>query len=69
MTYKEIINRFRTITENHLMLEDFGYGDRGEAVGGAGALLRVGQEGLAGGSRLRTTVLGGEIHSRVEEIQ
>lgn len=27
MTYKEIINRFRTITENHLMLEDFGYGD------------------------------------------
>ena len=27
MTYKDIINRFRTITENHLMLEDFGYGD------------------------------------------
>ena len=27
MTYKEIINRFRTITEDHLMLEDFGYGD------------------------------------------
>ena len=27
MTYKEIINRFRTITENHLMLQDFGYGD------------------------------------------
>ncbi len=27
MTYKEIINRFRTITEAHLMLEDFGYGD------------------------------------------
>lgn len=27
MTYKEIINRFRTITDNHLMLEDFGYGD------------------------------------------
>lgn len=27
MTYKEIINRFRTITDNHLMLQDFGYGD------------------------------------------
>tara|TARA_B100000767_G_scaffold95805_1_gene92128 strand:+ start:1519 stop:2457 length:939 start_codon:yes stop_codon:yes gene_type:complete len=27
MTYKDIINRFRTITEDHLMLEDFGYGD------------------------------------------
>ena len=27
MTYKDIINRFRTITEAHLMLEDFGYGD------------------------------------------
>ncbi len=27
MTYKEIINRFRTITEDHLMLEDFGYGN------------------------------------------
>jgi hypothetical protein len=27
MTYKEIINRFRTITTDHLMLEDFGYGD------------------------------------------
>ena len=27
MTYKEIINRFRTITEDHLMLQDFGYGD------------------------------------------
>ena len=27
MTYKDIINRFRSITNNHLMLEDFGYGD------------------------------------------
>jgi len=27
MTYKEIINRFRSITDNHLMLQDFGYGD------------------------------------------
>ena len=27
MTYKDIINRFRSITEDHLMLEDFGYGD------------------------------------------
>jgi len=27
MTYKDIINRFRSITEAHLMLEDFGYGD------------------------------------------
>ena len=27
MTYKEIINRFRSVTEDHLMLEDFGYGD------------------------------------------
>ena len=27
MTYKDIINRFRTITTDHLMLEDFGYGD------------------------------------------
>ena len=26
MTYKEIINRFRTATENHYMLQDFGYG-------------------------------------------
>jgi len=26
MTYKEIINRFRTVTEEHLMLQDFGYG-------------------------------------------
>jgi hypothetical protein len=27
MTYKEIINRFRSITDDHLMLQDFGYGD------------------------------------------
>lgn len=27
MTYKEIINRFRTVVENHLQLKDFGYGD------------------------------------------
>ena len=26
MTYKEIINRFRQVTEEHLMLQDFGYG-------------------------------------------
>ena len=26
MTYKEIINRFRTVTEEHLILQDFGYG-------------------------------------------
>ena len=26
MTYKDIINRFRQVTENHLMLKDFGYG-------------------------------------------
>ena len=26
MTYKEIINRFRTVTESHYMLQDFGYG-------------------------------------------
>ena len=26
MTYKEIINRFRTVTESHKMLQDFGYG-------------------------------------------
>ena len=26
MTYKDIINRFRTVTESHLMLKDFGYG-------------------------------------------
>ena len=26
MTYKEIINRFRTVTEDHYMLQDFGYG-------------------------------------------
>jgi len=26
MNYKEIINRFRTVTEEHLMLQDFGYG-------------------------------------------
>ena len=26
MTYKEIINRFRQATEDHLMLKDFGYG-------------------------------------------
>ena len=27
MTYKEIINRFRTVVENHLQLKDFGYGE------------------------------------------
>lgn len=27
MTYQEIINRFRQVTEDHLMLQDFGYGD------------------------------------------
>jgi hypothetical protein len=27
MTYKEIINRFRTVTENHKQLKDFGYGE------------------------------------------
>lgn len=27
MTYKEIINRFRTVTSEHLMLKDFGYGE------------------------------------------
>ena len=26
MTYKEIINRFRSVTEDHYMLQDFGYG-------------------------------------------
>ena len=26
MTYKDIINRFRTVTESHYMLQDFGYG-------------------------------------------
>lgn len=26
MTYKDIINRFRQVTQNHLMLQDFGYG-------------------------------------------
>jgi len=26
MTYKEIINRFRTVVEDHYMLQDFGYG-------------------------------------------
>ncbi len=26
MTYKENINRFRTVTNDHLMLKDFGYG-------------------------------------------
>ncbi len=26
MTYKEIINRFRTVTNDHLVLKDFGYG-------------------------------------------
>lgn len=26
MTYKDIINRFRSIVQNHYMLEDFGYG-------------------------------------------
>lgn len=26
MTYKEIINRFRNVTESHKMLQDFGYG-------------------------------------------
>ena len=27
MTYKEIINRFRTVVENHRQLKDFGYGE------------------------------------------
>ena len=27
MTYKEIINRFRTVVQNHLQLKDFGYGE------------------------------------------
>ena len=27
MTYQDIINRFRQVTEDHLMLQDFGYGD------------------------------------------
>ena len=27
MTYKEIINRIRTVTGDHLMLKDFGYGE------------------------------------------
>jgi len=27
MTYKEIINRFRTVAQNHYMIKDFGYGD------------------------------------------
>ena len=27
MTYKESINRFRTVTSEHLMLKDFGYGE------------------------------------------
>ena len=27
MTYKEIINRFRQVTSDHLMLKDFGYGE------------------------------------------
>ena len=27
MTYKEIINRFRQVTEDHLVLQDFGYGE------------------------------------------
>ena len=26
MTYKEVINRFRQATEDHFMLQDFGYG-------------------------------------------
>ena len=26
MTYKEIINRFRAVTEDHKMLKSFGYG-------------------------------------------
>ena len=26
MTYKEIINRFRTVVSDHYMLQDFGYG-------------------------------------------
>ena len=28
MTYKEIINRIRTVAQNHLMIKDFGYGER-----------------------------------------
>ena len=27
MTYKDIINRFRQVTEDHLMLKSFGYGE------------------------------------------
>ena len=27
MTYKEIINRFRQVAQDHLMIQDFGYGD------------------------------------------
>ena len=27
MTYKEIINRIRTVAQNHLMIKDFGYGE------------------------------------------
>ena len=27
MTYKEIINRFRSVVDNHLMIQDFGYGE------------------------------------------
>ena len=27
MTYKEIINRIRTVAENHFMIKDFGYGE------------------------------------------
>ena len=27
MTYKEIINRFREVVEDHFMLVDFGYGE------------------------------------------
>ena len=27
MTYKEIINRFRTVVQNHKQLKDFGYGE------------------------------------------